>query len=96
MPQDEVSSNHVVQLGAIGPGVTHRLPLTLGPFNEMGRTQLIDGTYRLTLRAHIEYWDHLRAPDAKPYTTRLCLVWYPKNLTGEDRFVISGPYNDCT
>jgi hypothetical protein len=95
MPENEVSSQHPLVLGAIGPGVPQRIPLDLRQFAEATRRQVLDGTYRLTVRGYVEYKDH--AALAKPYTTKFSLTWFPGGgITAERRFVIFGPYNDCT
>jgi hypothetical protein len=94
MPNDELSSNRTIPLGAVGPDVAHQIPLDVGPFREPTRPQVLDGTYRLTIRGHIEYRGHIKT--SEPYMTKFCLVWFPLTLTAEARFVLAGPYNDCT
>jgi hypothetical protein len=93
-PNDELSNTRMVNLGAVGPGVDHQIPLDLGPFTGPQRAQVLDGTYRLTVRGCIEYRGHIKT--SEPYMTKFCLCWLPLPLTGEGRFVLTGPYNDCT
>lgn len=92
MPSDpEYRNVETYEIGALGPGIRHLHPGAVSGMGTEVMRRIRDGSGRFTISGFVEYAGHATR-GTPPYTTKFCLLWH----AGSNRFVISGPYNDCT